>query len=195
MRIAEDGEILARGPGIMKGYYNDPEKTAEMIDADGWLYTGDIGHLDDEGYLYITDRKKDLIVTAGGKNIAPQPIENALKKNKFISQVVITGDKRPFMICLIVPNFEQLEDWAKSKEIAWTDHADLIAKQEVVDKFQRGLDRANAKFPSYSTVKKFALLKDEFTLERGELTPTLKVKRRVIQTEYHDLIETLYMET
>ncbi len=190
--IADDGEILVRGPGVMKGYWNKPEQTAEAIDADGWFHTGDIGRFDDDGYLYITDRKKDLIVTAGGKNIAPQPIENALKKNKFIGQVVVIGDKRPYMICLIVPNFEHLEEWATEHGLTWNSHAELIALSEVQDKYQRGMDRANAKQPSYSTIKKFALIENEFTLERGELTPTLKVKRRVIQQEYADLIDGLY---
>ena len=192
VRIAEDGEILARGPGIMLGYYNKPEQTAEVLDADGWFYTGDIGRFDDDGYLYITDRKKDLIVTAGGKNIAPQPIENALKKNKFIGQVVVIGDKRPYMICLIVPNFDHLEMWAKESGLSWDTHDDLIALDSVRDKYQRGLDRANEKLESFSTIKNFALLKDEFTLERGELTPTLKVKRRVIQDSYAEQIDALY---
>jgi long-chain acyl-CoA synthetase len=154
--------------------------------------TGDVGRLDDEGYLFITDRKKDLIVTAGGKNIAPQPIENALKKNKFIGQVVVIGDKRPYMICLIVPHFEHLEEWAAEHGLVWSSHDELIGLDEVRDKYQRGLDRANSKLESYSTIKTFALLKDEFTLERGELTPTLKVKRRVIQEEYSDVIEAIY---
>lgn len=194
VRIADDGEILARGPGIMLGYYNKPEATAETIDDEGWLHTGDIGHLDEDGYLFITDRKKDILVTAGGKNVAPQPIENQLKKNKFIAQVVVVGDRRPYLSCLIVPNFEELEAWAKLHKVAWTDHADLLAKQEVRDKFQRGLDRANAKLPSFGTIKRFCLVKDEFTLERGELTPTLKVKRNVIQREYAGLIDGMYAD-
>jgi long-chain acyl-CoA synthetase len=131
-------------------------------------------------------------VTAGGKNIAPQPIENAFKKNKFIGQVVVIGDKRPYMICLIVPNFEHLEEWATGHGLVWSSHDELIALDEVRDKYQRGLDRANSKLESFSTVKTFSLLKDEFTLERGELTPTLKVKRRVIQQEYSDVIEAIY---
>ncbi|HPF35974.1 MAG TPA: long-chain fatty acid--CoA ligase [Candidatus Krumholzibacteria bacterium] len=194
VRIADDGEILARGPGIMLGYYNNPEATAETIDEEGWLHTGDIGHLDKEGYLFITDRKKDILVTAGGKNVAPQPIENQLKKNKFIGQVVVVGDRRPYLACLIVPNFEELEAWAKLHHVGWSDHAELLAKPEVLEKFQRGLDRANAKLPSFGTIKRFGLVKDEFTLERGELTPTLKVKRNVIQREYADLIDRMYAQ-
>ncbi len=192
VRIAEDGEIVVRGPQVMLGYYNNEEATAEVLTGDGWFHTGDIGHLDDDGYLYITDRKKDLIVTAGGKNIAPQPIENSLKKNKFIGQVVVIGDKRPYLVCLIVPNFEELEVWAREHHLHWTDHAELIALPEVRDKYQRGIDRTNAKLPSFSTIKRFALLENEFTLESDELTPTLKVKRRVIQQRYGDLIDDLY---
>jgi len=194
VRIADDGEILTRGPGVMLGYYDNPEATAETIDAEGWLHTGDIGHLDEDGYLFITDRKKDILVTAGGKNVAPQPVENQLKKNKFISQVVVVGDRRKFLACIIVPNFEELEVWARMHHLTWEDHEDLIAKPEVQDKYQRGLERANVKLPSFGSIKRFCLVKDEFTLERGELTPTLKVKRNVIQREYADLIDRMYAE-
>jgi len=192
IRIAEDGEILARGPQIMLGYYHRPEATAEVLTPDGWFHTGDIGHLDQDGYLYITDRKKDIIVTAGGKNIPPQPIENELKKNKFIGQLVVLGDRRPYLVCLIVPNFEELEEWARSRHLRWRDHTELLALPEVRDKYQRGIDRVNAKLPSFSTIKRFSLLAREFTLENDELTPTLKVKRRVIQKRYAELIEQLY---
>ena len=192
VRIAEDGEILARGPQVMKGYYKNPEATAAVISEDGWLMTGDIGHLDEDGYLFITDRKKDLIVTAGGKNIAPQPIENLFKKNKFIANAVIIGDHRPYLVSLFVPNFENLEEWARAHEIIWETHADLEVHPAILDKFQRALDYVNEKLPRYSTVKKFALLRNEFTLDSGELTPTLKVKRRVIQKKYNDVIEEIY---
>ncbi len=194
VRIAEDGEIVVRGPQVMMGYYNNEQATREVLTEDGWLHTGDIGHFDDEDYLYITDRKKDIIVTAAGKNIAPQPMENAFKKNKFISQIVVIGDRHPYLVCLIVPNFENLEDWSREHKLSWTDHEELLGNPEITAKYQRGLDRTNSKFPSFSTVKKFALLKDEFTLESGELTPTLKVKRRVIQDRYAGLIEALYAE-
>ncbi|MBC8423643.1 long-chain fatty acid--CoA ligase [bacterium] len=194
VRIAEDGEIVVRGPQVMQGYYNDEAATREVLTEDGWLHTGDIGRFDEDGFLYITDRKKDIIVTAGGKNIAPQPMENAFKKNKFISQIVVLGDRRPYLVCLIVPNFENLEDWSQEYKLSWTDHDDLLRNPEITAKYQRGLDRTNSKFPNFSTVKKFALLKEEFTLESGELTPTLKVKRRVIQDRYAGLIESLYAE-
>ncbi len=192
VRIAEDGEIVVRGPQVMQGYYKDEAATREVMTEGGWFQTGDIGHFDEDGFLYITDRKKDIIVTAAGKNIAPQPMENAFKKNKFISQIVVLGDRHPYLVSLIVPNFENLEDWAREHKLSWTDQEDLLRNPEITAKYQRGLDRTNSKFPSFSTVKKFALLKDEFTLESGELTPTLKVKRRVIQDRYGDLIESLY---
>jgi long-chain acyl-CoA synthetase len=192
VNIADDGEIIVRGPQVMLGYYNNPEATERVMDAEGWLSTGDIGHMDDDGFLYITDRKKDIIVTAGGKNIAPQPIENALKKNKFISQVVVLGDKMPYLSCLIVPNYENLEEWAREHGLEWQDHAELIRLQEILDKYERGLERTNSKLPGFSTIKAFGLLVEEFTLESDELTPTLKVKRRVIQENYKDKIATLY---
>ena len=194
VRIAEDGEILARGPGIMLGYYNNETATREMIDADDWLHTGDIGHLDQDGYLYITDRKKDIIVTSGGKNVAPQPIENLLKKSKFISQVVVIGDKRPYLTCLVVPNFDELEAWAGEHHVAWSSRAELLTNEKVERKFQRGIDRVNAKQPPFSTIKDFALLEQEFTLEQGELTPTLKVKRRTIQEKFASRIEAMYSD-
>ena len=194
VKFAEDGEILIRGPQVMIGYYNNDAATREVMTEDGWFLTGDIGHIDEDGFVYITDRKKDLIVTAGGKNIAPQPMEGAFKRNKFISQIVILGDRHPYLVCLIVPDFENLEAWATEHKLSWTDHDDLLRNPEITAKYQRGVDRTNRKFPSFSTVKKFALIKDEFTLESGELTPTLKVKRRVIQTRYEDLIASLYSE-
>ena len=183
-----------RGPQVMIGYYNNEAATREVLTEDGWLHTGDIGHIDDDGFVYITDRKKDLIVTSGGKNIAPQPLEGAFKRNKFISQIVVLGDRMPYLVCLIVPDFENLETWAAEHQLSWTDHGDLLRNPEIIAKYQRGLDRTNAKFPSFSTIKKFALLEKEFTLESGELTPTLKVKRRVIQERYADVVGTLYDE-
>jgi len=194
VKIAEDGEILTRGPNVMLGYYNNPDATREVLAEDGWLHTGDIGRFDEDGYLYITDRKKDLIVTAGGKNVAPQPLENAFKKNKFISQVVVLGDHRPYLTCLIVPNFEELEAWAAAHKLHAADRAALLREPAVLAKYQRGLDRTNRKFPGFGTVKKFALLERELTLENDELTPTLKVRRRVIQKKYASIIDGMYGE-
>lgn len=191
VRIAPDGEILTRGAHVMRGYFNKPEATDAAIDAEGWMHTGDIGELR-EGYLRITDRKKDIIVTAGGKNIAPQPIENAVKTNKFVSQAVMLGDKRKFAVMLVVPNFEQPEPWATSEGLAWTEHAQLIAHPAVADKMQREVLSELQGCAAYEQPKRVALLEHDFTIEGGELTPTLKVKRRVIDQRHKTLIDSLY---
>jgi long-chain acyl-CoA synthetase len=191
--IAADGEILSRGPHVMRGYYNLPEATTDAIDEAGWFHTGDIGELTD-GFLYITDRKKDIIVTAGGKNIAPQPIENMLRMNKYVSQAVMIGDKRRFSVVLIVPEWEQLEQWAASQRIAWTSRAELLALPVITAKMDKEVTTQLAGLASYETPKKIALLEHDFSVERGELTPTLKVKRRVIDKTYKQLIDGLYEE-
>jgi long-chain acyl-CoA synthetase len=191
--IAPDGEILSRGPGVMKGYFNNPSATAEAIDADGWFHTGDIGEIRD-GFIAITDRKKDIIVTAGGKNIAPQPVENLVKTNKYVSQAVMIGDKRRFPSMLIVPNFEQLENWAKRKGIIWTDRAQLIKMPTVQAKMEKEVLGNCASLAHYETPRKIALLENDFSLEKGEMTPTQKVKRRVVDKNYKDVIDTLYAE-
>jgi long-chain acyl-CoA synthetase len=191
VRIAPDGEILTRGPSVMKGYFNSPTATAEAIDSEGWFHTGDIGEIRD-GFIAITDRKKDIIVTAGGKNIAPQPVENLVKTNKFVSQAVMIGDKRRFPSMLIVPNFEQLEDWAKKKGIIWTDRAQLIRIPAVLEKMQTEVLSACEGLAHYETPRKIALLEHDFSLEKGEMTPTQKVKRRVVDKNYKDVIDTMY---
>ena len=191
VKIAPDGEILTRGPGVMKGYFNNPTATAEAIDAEGWFHTGDIGELRD-GYIAITDRKKDIIVTAGGKNIAPQPVENLVKTNKYVSQAVMIGDKRRFPSMLIVPNFEQLEGWAKRKGILWTDRAQLIHTPAVQKKMEDEVFGVCAGLAHYETPRKIALLEHDFSLEKGEMTPTQKVKRRVVDRNYKDVIDAMY---
>jgi long-chain acyl-CoA synthetase len=191
--IAPDGEILSRGPGVMKGYYNNAAATAEAIDSEGWFHTGDIGEIRD-GFLAITDRKKDIIVTAGGKNIAPQPVENLVKTNKYVSQAVMIGDKRRFPSMLIVPNFEQLETWAKRKGIIWTDRAQLIKMPAVQEKMEKEVLGNCASLAHYETPRKIALLENDFSLEKGEMTPTQKVKRRVVDRNYKDVIDTMYAE-
>ena len=191
--IAADGEILTRGPHIMKGYYNKPEATREAIDADGWFHTGDIGELRD-GFLAITDRKKDIIVTAGGKNIAPQPIENMIKTNKYVSQAVVLGDKRRFPVVLVVPNFEQLEKWAKIKNLLWTDRRQLINLPLVQAKMEKEVLRKLSGLASFETPKKVGLLENDFSIESGEMTPSHKVKRRVIEKRYADRVDRLYAE-
>ncbi|MCC7195209.1 MAG: long-chain fatty acid--CoA ligase [Gemmatimonadaceae bacterium] len=191
--IAGDGEILTRGPHVTKGYFNNPGATAEAIDADGWFRTGDIGVIED-GYLRITDRKKDLIKTAGGKYVAPQPIENAVRTNKYVSQAVVVGDKRKFPAILVVPNWDQLEKWAARHNIIWTDRAQLLQMPTIHAKMEKEVTKHFAGLASFETPKKIALLEHDFSIERGELTPTLKVKRRVIEDAYEKVIDGLYVE-
>jgi long-chain acyl-CoA synthetase len=194
VKIAEDGEILCQGPNIMVGYWNNEKATQEAIDADGYFHTGDIGHFDDEGRLYITDRKKELIVTSGGKKVAPQPIENQLKVDKYISQAVLIGDQRNFITALIVPNFDSLVRWAGYKKITFKSHAELIKNPLVVAKVGSRVERVNEHLSNYERVKKIVLLDQEMTLEGGQLTPSLKVKRRVVNQMYAEQIEGMYTE-
>ncbi len=191
--VAADGELLTRGPHVMKGYYNKPEATAEVIDGDGWFHTGDVGVVRD-GFVMITDRKKDLIVTSGGKNIAPQPIESLIKTNKYVSQAVVIGDKRKFPVVLVVPNWEQLEKYAKFKNIIWTDRAQLLTMPTIHAKMDKEVLGQLEGLARYETPKKVALLEHDFSIERGELTPTLKVKRRVIDKTYRATIDALYAD-
>ncbi len=193
VKIAEDGEILTKGPHVMKGYYKMEAETQEVI-KDGWFYTEDVGYLDDEGFLTITDRKKDLIVTAGGKNVAPQPIENILKTNPYISSAVIIGDKRKFISALIVPNFEKLEEYANANNISYSDYGDLVKNDMVVNFIESEINRATPGLASYEKVKKVALLDREFEIEKGEITPTLKVKRNIIEQKYKGTIDNLYIK-
>ncbi len=192
LRIASDGEILLKGSNVMKGYYKKPEATKEILDKEGWLYSGDIGFVDNEGYLHITDRKKDLIVTAGGKNIAPQPIENKLKMNKYIDEAVMIGDKRPYCVALIVPSFEMLEDAAKKEGIAYNDKKDLIGKPRIKELISAAIEDVNKGLARFETIKKFILIPQLFSQESGELTPTIKVKRSAVEKKYRDVIEELY---
>jgi long-chain acyl-CoA synthetase len=191
VKIAADGEILTRGPHVMKGYYNKPEATREAIDPEGWFHTGDIGELRD-GFLAITDRKKDIIVTAGGKNIAPQPLENKVKTNKYVAQAVMLGDKRKFPSMLIVPNFDQLEKWAMRHNIIWTDRAQLLRMPTIHAKMESEVNKELAGSAHFEVPKKIGLLEHDFSIERGELTPTQKVKRREIDKHYKALIDSLY---
>lgn len=193
VKIAEDGEILTKGPHVMKGYYKMEAETAVAFEG-GWFHTGDIGHLDEDGYLVITDRKKDLIVTAGGKNVAPQPIENVLKLNPYITNAVIVGDKRRFISALIVPDFEKLEAYAKASGISYTERTDLIKNEQIINFIEAEIDRSTPQLSSYERIKKIALLDREFELEQGEITPTLKVKRNIVEKKYGDIIEKLYSE-
>ena len=194
VRIAPDGEILVKGPSVMKGYYNRPEETREVLTEDGWFATGDIGYLDQDNFLYITDRKKDIIVTAGGKNIAPQNIENLLKLNRFIEQVCIIGDKRKYLTALIVPSFPELEDFARENGIPTDKREQLLQHPRIRRLFQEAVDEANAQLARYESIKRFTVLPGEFSQETGELTPTLKVKRKVVGTKYQEQIDRMYAE-
>jgi len=175
----------------MKGYWKNETGSREAISSDGYFHTGDIGYFKD-GNLYITDRKKDLIITSGGKNVAPQPIENALKSDQYISQAVILGDAQHFIGALIVPDFEVLERWAKRHKISFVSREDLITNRLVVEKVMRRVHKVNTQFSNYEQVKKIALLSQEMTQESGELTPTMKVKRRIINEKYQKQIDDLY---
>jgi long-chain acyl-CoA synthetase len=192
VRIAEDGEILTRGPHVMKGYFCKPEATAEAIDPDGWFHTGDVGFLDKDGFLTITDRKKDIIVTSGGKNIAPQPIENRLKTNRFFTEVVMIGNKRNFPAALVVPNFEVLEAWARANGIDAKGREALVARPEVVRHYTALIESLTADLAQFEKIKRVVLLTQEFSQAAGELTPTLKVKRRVVEERYRRAIDALY---
>ncbi len=194
VKIAEDGEVLTRGPNVMTGYFNKPDATREALEPDGWFHTGDIGLLDLEGYLRITDRKKDLIVTAGGKKIAPQPIENLLKLNKFISNVVLLGDRRKFPLALIVPNFDRLESWAREAGLHWDSREELAALPEV-ETYLAGEARKNLRdLAQFEVPKRFLVLPRDFSIESGELTPKLSVRRKVVEKNYADRIEAVYTE-
>jgi long-chain acyl-CoA synthetase len=192
VKIAPDGEILTRGPNVMVGYYKKPQATAEVLDSEGWFHTGDIGLLDGDGFLRITDRKKDIIVTAGGKNIAPQPIEILAKTSKFVSSAVMVGDRRPFPVMLIVPNFENLSAWAAQEGIQSADSAALVTLPAVQKKMEREVRTTLRDLAGFEMPKKFLLLPRDFSIDTGELTPKLSVKRRVVEQRHAAAIEKLY---
>ncbi len=191
LRFGADGEIQTRGPHVMKGYFENEEATRLAL-REGWFHTGDVGHLDGDGYLVITDRLKDLLVTAGGKKVAPQPIEAKLKSSKWVSEAVLLGDQRPFVICLLVPNFSNLEAEAKQKGWNAGSPAELLERPEVQALYQSVIDQVNADLARFEQIKHFALLERDLTQESGELTPTLKVRRRVIVERFGPMIERLY---
>jgi len=193
---ADDGEILIRGRNIMRGYYNLPEATAEALDPDGWLHSGDIGQLDADGFLTITDRKKDILVTAGGKNIAPQNIENMLKAScPYVSQVVMLGDRRPFCVALITVNEDAAGKWAREQGIEYKDYADLASRPEVKQLIREGVDAVNAQLASYERIKDFHLLDHDLSQATGELTPKMSIKRKVVEARHRDVLEGFYKET
>jgi long-chain acyl-CoA synthetase len=192
--IAADGEILAKGPNIMKGYWGMEKETAEVVDAEGWFHTGDIGEIDADGFLRITDRKKELIINAYGKNVAPAPIENSLKGSRFIGQAVVIGDRRKFLAALLVPDFEALKPWAEKQGIATASNEQLIADPKVREMIGQEVKAVNANLAGFEKIVAWELLPNEFTLETGEITPTLKVKRRVVNEKYGSIIDRLYAE-
>ncbi len=196
VKIAGDGEILATGPNIMRGYYGREEETAETLETDAegrvWLHTGDIGHLDEDGYLFITDRKKDLLKTSGGKYIAPQPIENAIKRSRYVNQVVVIGDNRKFPAALVVPQMDLLQAYAQANRIAATDTAALLDHPRIVALLESEVDKFTSDLSQYEKIKAVLLVGSELTVESGELTPTLKVKRRIVVEKHKKLIDRLY---
>ena len=192
IRIAADGEILARGPNIMKGYYKKEAETREVLEG-GWFHTGDIGHFDPDGFLVITDRKKDLIITSGGKNIAPQPIENLLKTSPYITSGVVIGDRQRFVAALIVPDFEKLEAYAKAQGSPFPVD-DLCRDRRIIGFLKAEVDRATPHLASYERIKKIAILPRDFEIERGEMTPSLKVRRANVTAEYQAPIDAMYRE-
>lgn len=191
VKIAEDGELLVKGPSVFQGYWKKPERTAENL-QDGWFHTGDIALLDAKGFLTITDRKKDIIVTAGGKNIAPQALENELKADKYISGVMIYGDQRPYLTALVVPDFESLQKYADYKHIDFLDHCDLVNHPQILNLIRRRIDKIQHTLPSYQQIKRFTLLSRDFSSEKGEVTPTLKIKRNIVGKRFANVIEDLY---
>jgi long-chain acyl-CoA synthetase len=191
VRIAADGEIQVRGPNVMVGYHNKPEATDETF-VDGWFRTGDVGTLNDDGYLRITDRIKDLIITSGGKNIAPQAVEMAIGKDHFIEQIAVIGDQKPYVGALVVPTFPVLEEWAGRQGIEWSDHADLVAKPEVEALYRDRIDGQSHELAHFEQVKRFRLLTEAFTQEAGEITPTLKLRRKQIVERRRADIDALY---
>jgi len=194
VKIASDGEILTRGPHVMLGYYKDEAATRDVLDPDGWFHTGDIGMIDEDSYITITDRKKNILVTSGGKNVAPQPVENALVTSKWIEQIVVIGDRRKFVSALVVPAFVNLEDWAKENNLQFHSREELIAIPAVKELYDRVIAESMEGFAQFEKIKKYVLLPSEFTIESGELTPSLKVKRSVVEKHYADLIESMYQE-
>ncbi len=193
LKIAPDGEILLKGPNVAtKGYYKQPQATSEAFEPTGWFHTGDIGRLDEDGFLFITDRKKDLIVTSGGMNIAPQNIENLLKADPFISQAMVYGDKKPYPVALVTLNAEELAKFARDEGILTTDPAVVVGHPKIQERVGRTIEEKNTQLQSYAKIKRFRVLAGDFTQDGGELTPTLKVKRKVVAEKYKQAIEELY---
>ena len=195
VRIAEDGEILVKGPNVMMGYYKEPEMTAEVMDTDGWFHTGDIGKLDAEGFLYITDRKKEMFKTSGGKYVAPQVIENKLRASRFIEQAMVIGENRKFPSALIVPSFAFLKDYCLLKEIPYGSNEQVVQDQRIIDRIKQEVDTANEGLGHWEQVKRVALLDKDWSIEGGEFTPSMKLRRKPILAKYAATVEGIYVGT
>jgi long-chain acyl-CoA synthetase len=192
VKIAEDGEILCKGPNVMMGYYKKPEATAEVIDKEGWFHTGDIGEMVDGKYLKITDRKKEIFKTSGGKYIAPLMIENKLKESSFIEQVMVVGEGQKFASALIVPSFAHIKDWYSKNNKKYTSNEEVIKDPEIIARIKEDIEKANKTLAQYETIKKFELLPREWSIEKGEMTPKLSLKRKVILETNKHLFEKIY---
>ncbi len=194
LKLAGDGELLVRGPSVFSGYWNKPAMTAECLDAEGWFRTGDIAHLDEDGFLYITDRKKELLKTSGGKMVAPQPIENKLKSNILVAQAALVGDRHKFISAILSPNFTALEEWATRHGVDAKDRAELVSDSRVVALYAEIVREVNGSLANFESLKRFRVVADEWSQESGELTPSMKLKRRVITERYAALIDALYAD-
>ena len=194
VKIASDGEILCKGPNVMMGYYKDPEKTAEVL-KDGYFYTGDIGEVDSEGFLKITDRKKEMFKTSGGKYVAPQLLENRFKQSRFIEQIMVVGEGEKMPAALIQPNFEFLYEWAKKNNITVSENSDIVENEQVLAQFQTEVDLANEDFAKWEKVKQFRLTPDPWTVEEGHLTPKLSLRRKIIKQKYLSLYNDIYQHS
>jgi long-chain acyl-CoA synthetase len=193
VKVSPEGELLVRGRTVFMGYLNQPQKTAETL-KDGWLHTGDVGRMDEEGYFYITDRMKDIIITAGGKNITPSEFENQLKFSPYITDAVVIGEKRPYLVSLIMIDHENVEKFAQDNAIPFSNYSSLCRRPEVQELIQAEIDRVNKGFARVEQVKKFRLIERKLTAEDEELTPTMKLKRKLVNEKYKDLIESMYMK-
>jgi long-chain acyl-CoA synthetase len=194
LKLAEDGELLVRGPSVFRGYYQKPAATAECFDSDGYFRTGDIARFDADGFLYITDRKKEMLKTSGGKLVAPQPIENKLKNSVLVAQAALVGDRHKFISALISPNFPVLEDWARAHAVQFSNRAELVASPQVVALYAEIVREVNGTLANFETLKRFRVVADEWTQESGELTPSMKLKRRVLTAQYAAVIDELYAD-
>jgi long-chain acyl-CoA synthetase len=194
LKLAPDGELLVRGPSVFPGYWQKPEANAECFDEQGWFRTGDIAHIDADGFLFITDRKKELLKTSGGKLVAPQPIENKLKNNPLVAQAALVGDKHKFISVLISPNFAALEDWAQRHGVQAASRAQLVADNRVIALYGEMVREVNGSLANFETLKRFRIVAEEWTQESGQLTPSMKLKRRVITAQYAAAIDALYAD-